>query len=154
GSQWSGDSGGGEPPFPFLEAAEIDSLQEGWGGGFGSTGEDTFTADWRKNPVTGRDRALSYADTLEPGTFAPDPEPPHRQGAKTGLNQGRVTQKRDEEDETGDFGEPELNDEDLDGFSPLALTDTVQGLGYSELFTRSEGEALGGGFLPGPGARL
>ncbi len=31
--------------------------------------------------------------------------------------------------------------QDLDGFSPLALTDTVQGLGDWELFTPSGGEA-------------
>lgn len=146
GSQWSGDSGDGEPPFPFLEAAEIDSLQEGWGGGFGSTGEDTFTADWRENPVTGRDQELSYADTLEPGTFAIDPEPPHRQGAKTDLNQGRVTQKRYEEDEARDFRELKLNDEDLEGFSQLYLTDIGEELGESELFTA--------GFVPEPSAPL
>ena len=146
GSQWSGDSGDGEPPFPFLEAAEINSLQEGWGGGFGSTGEDTFTADWRKNPVTGRDQELSYADTLEPGTFAIDPEPPHRQGAKTGLNQGRVTQKRYEEEEARDFRELKLNDEDLDGFSQLLLTDIAEEPGESELFTA--------GFVPEPSAPL
>ncbi|MFM7711395.1 MAG: chemotaxis protein, partial [Microcystis sp.] len=124
----------------------IDSLQEGWGGGLGSTGEDTFTADWRKNPVTGRDQELSYADTLEPGTFAIDPEPPHRQGAKTGLNQGRVTQKRYEEEEARDFRELKLNDEDLDGFSQLLLTDIAEEPGESELFTA--------GFVPEPSAPL
>lgn len=156
GSQWSSDSAEGEAPFPFLEAAEIDSLEEGWDGELGSTGEATFmvSSDLRGNPLTGRDQELSYRDTLEESTFAIDLESTHPQGAKTGLNQGRVTQKRDEEDETGDFGEPELNDEDLDGFSPLALTDTVQGLGDWELFTGSGGEALSGGFLPEPGARL
>lgn len=155
-SQWSSDSAEGEAPFPFLEAAEIDSLEEGWDGELGSTGEATFmvSSDLRGNPLTGRDQELSYRDTLEESTFAIDLESTHPQGAKTGLNQGRVTQKRDEEDETGDFGEPELNDEDLDGFSPLALTDTVQGLGDWELFTGSGGEALSGGFLPEPGARL
>ncbi|MBE5227974.1 MAG: HAMP domain-containing protein [Microcystis aeruginosa PMC 728.11] len=155
-SQWSSDSAEGEAPFPFLEAAEIDSLEEGWDGELGSTGEATFmvSSDLRGNPLTGRDQELSYRDTLEESTFAIDLESTHPQGAKTGLNQGRVTQKRDEEDETGDFGEPELNDEDLDGFSPLALTDTVQGLGDWELFTSSGGEALSGGFLPEPGARL
>ncbi|MDB9423344.1 methyl-accepting chemotaxis protein [Microcystis aeruginosa CS-564/01] len=148
GSQWSGDSGDGEPPFPFLEAAEIDSLQEGWGGGLGSTGEGTFTAssDWRENPVTGRDQELFYADTLEPGTFAIDPEPPHRQGGKTDLNQGRVTQKRYEEDEARDFRELKLNDEDLDGFSQLLLTDIGEEPGESELFTA--------GFVPEPSAPL
>jgi len=112
------------------------------------------SSDLGGNPLTGRDQELSYRDTLEESTFAIDLESTHPQGAKTGLNQGRVTQKRYEEDETGDFGEPELNDEDLDGFSPLALTDTVQGLGDWELFTPSGGEALSGGFLPEPGARL
>lgn len=156
GSQWSSDSAEGEAPFPFLEAAEIDSLEEGWDGELGSTGEATFmvSSDLRGNPLTGRDQELSYRDTLEESTFAIDLESTHPQGAKTGLNQGRVTQKRYEEDETGDFGQPELNDEDLDGFSPLALTDTVQGLGDWELFTGSGGEALSGGFLPEPGARL
>lgn len=156
GSQWSSDSAEGEAPFPFLEAAEIDSLEEGWDGELGSTGEATFmvSSDLGGNPLTGRDQELSYRDTLEESTFAIDLESTHPQGAKTGLNQGRVTQKRYEEDETGDFGEPELNDEDLDGFSPLALTDTVQGLGDWELFTPSGGEALSGGFLPEPGARL
>ncbi|MBC1189554.1 methyl-accepting chemotaxis protein [Microcystis aeruginosa CS-558/01A06] len=156
GSQWSSDSAEGEAPFPFLEAAEIDSLEEGWDGELGSTGEATFmvSSDLGGNPLTGRDQELSYRDTLEESTFAIDLESTHPQGAKTGLNQGRVTQKRYEEDETGDFGQPELNDEDLDGFSPLALTDTVQGLGDWELFTGSGGEALSGGFLPEPGARL
>ena len=156
GSQWSSDSAEGEAPFPFLEAAEIDSLEEGWDGELGSTGEATFmvSSALGGNPLTGRDQELSYRDTLEESTFAIDLESTHPQGAKTGLNQGRVTQKRYEEDETGDFGEPELNDEDLDGFSPLALTDTVQGLGDWELFTPSGGEALSGGFLPEPSARL
>ena len=156
GSQWSSDSAEGEAPFPFLEAAEIDSLEEGWDGELGSTGEATFmvSSDLGGNPLTGRDQELSYRDTLEESTFAIDLESTHPQGAKTGLNQGRVTQKRYEEEETGDFGQPELNDEDLDGFSPLALTDTVQGLGDWELFTGSGGEALSGGFLPEPGARL
>jgi len=156
GSQWSSDSAEGEAPFPFLEAAEIDSLEEGWDGELGSTGEATFmvSSDLGGNPLTGRDQELSYRDTLEESTFAIDLESTHPQGAKTGPNQGRVTQKRDEEDETGDFGQPELNDEDLDGFSPLALTDTVQGLGDWELFTPSGGEALSGGFLPEPSARL
>ncbi|NCS49188.1 MAG: HAMP domain-containing protein [Microcystis aeruginosa BK11-02] len=151
-SQRSGDSPEGEPPFPFLEAAEIDSLQERWDGELGSTGEATFmvSSDLGGNPLTGRDQELSYRDTLEESTFAIDPESTRPQGAKT----GRVTQKRYEEEDTGDFGEPELNDEDLDGFSPLALTDTVQGLGDWELFTRSGGEALSGGFLPEPSARL
>ena len=152
GSQWSSDSAEGEAPFPFLEAAEIDSLEEGWDGELGSTGEATFmvSSDLGGNPLTGRDQELSYRDTLEESTFAIDPESTRPQGAKT----GRVTQKRYEEEDTGDFGEPELNDEDLDGFSPLALTDTVQGLGDWELFTRSGGEALSGGFLPEPSARL
>ncbi|MCZ8224344.1 MAG: methyl-accepting chemotaxis protein [Microcystis sp. LE19-84.1B] len=156
GSQWSSDSAEGEAPFPFLEAAEIDSLEEGWDGELGSTGEATFmvSSALGGNPLTGRDQELSYRDTLEESTFAIDLESTHPQGAKTGPNQGRVTQKRDEEDETGDFGQPELNDEDLDGFSPLALTDTVQGLGDWELFTPSGGEALSGGFLPEPSARL
>lgn len=147
GSQWSGDSPEGENPFPFLEAAEIESLQEGWGGGLGSTGEATFmvSSDLGENHLTGRDQELFYTD---------DSEPTHPQGAKTGINQGRVTQEREEGDETRDFGKPELNDEDLDGFSPLALTDTVQGLGDWELFTGSGGEALSGGFLPEPGAHL
>ena len=152
GSQWSSDSAEGEAPFPFLEAAEIDSLEEGWDGELGSTGEATFmvSSDLGGNPLTGRDQELSYRDTLEESTFAIDPESTRPQGAKT----GRVTQKRYEEEDTGDFGEPELNDEDLDGFSPLALTDTVQGLGDWELFTPSGGEALSGGFLPEPSARL
>ena len=142
-SQWSGDSPEGENPFPFLEAAEIESLQEGWGGGLGSTGEATFmvSSDLGENHLTGRDQELFYSD---------DSEPTHPQGAKTGLNQGRVTQEREEGDETRDFGQPELNHEDLDGFSPQALTDRVQGLGDWELFTRSGGEALSGGFLPEP----
>ena len=152
GSQWSSDSAEGEAPFPFLEAAEIDSLEEGWDGELGSTGEATFmvSSALGGNPLTGRDQELSYRDTLEESTFAIDPESTRPQGAKT----GRVTQKRYEEEDTGDFGEPELNDEDLDGFSPLALTDTVQGLGDWELFTRSGGEALSGGFLPEPSAGL
>ncbi|MDB9506515.1 methyl-accepting chemotaxis protein [Microcystis aeruginosa CS-338/01] len=156
GSQWSGDSEEGETPFPFVEASEIDSLQEEWGGGLGSTGEATFmvSSDSRENHLTGGDEELSYSDSLEESTFAIDPESTHPQGAKIGLNQGEVTEDKDEDEDTGDFRKPELNDEDLEGFSRLALTDTVQGLGYSELFTRSEGEALGGGFLPGPGARL
>ena len=154
GSQWSGDSADGEPPFPFLEAAEIDPLQEGWGGGLGSTGEATFTADWRENPVTGRDQELSYADAPETSTFAIDPELPRRQAAKTDLNQGRVTQKRYEEDEARDFREPKLNDEDLDGFSQLRLTDIGEELGESELFTGSGEEALTAGFVPEPRASL
>lgn len=154
GSQWSGDSADGEPPFPFLETAEIDSLQEGWGGGLGSTEEATFTADWRENPVTGRDEELSYADAPETSTFAIDPELLHRQGAKTDLNQGRVTQKRYEEDEARDFRELKLNDEDLDGFSQLRLTDIGEELGESELFTGSGEEALTAGFVPEPRAIL
>jgi twitching motility protein PilJ len=154
GSQWSGDSADGEPPFPFLEAAEIDPLQEGWGGGLGSTGEATFTADWRENPVTGRDQELSYADAPETSTFAIDPELPRRQAAKTDLNQGRVTQKRYEEDEARDFRELKLNDEDLDGFSQLRLTDIGEELGESELFTGSGEEALTAGFVPEPRASL
>jgi twitching motility protein PilJ len=154
GSQWSGDSADGEPPFPFLEAAEIDPLQEGWGGGLGSTGEATFTADWRENPVTGRDQELSYADAPETSTFAIDPELPRRQAAKTDLNQGRVTQKRYEEDEARDFRELKLNDEDLDGFSQLCLTDIGEELGESELFTGSGEEALTAGFVPEPRASL
>ncbi|TRV44868.1 MAG: HAMP domain-containing protein [Microcystis panniformis Mp_MB_F_20051200_S9] len=148
GSQLSGDSADGEPPFPFLETAEIDSLQEGWGGGLESTGEATFTADWRENPVTGRDQELSYADAPETSTFAIDPELPRRQGAKTDLNQGRVTQKRYEEDEARDFRELKLNDEDLDGFSQLRPTDIGEELGESELFTGSGEEALTAGFVP------
>ena len=154
GSQWSGDSADGEPPFPFLEAAEIDPLQEGWGGGLGSTGEATFTADWRENPVTGRDQELSYVDAPETSTFAIDPELPRRQAAKTDLNQGRVTQKRYEEDEARDFRELKLNDEDLDGFSQLRLTDIGEELGESELFTGSGEEALTAGFVPEPRASL
>jgi twitching motility protein PilJ len=154
GSQWSGDSADGEPPFPFLEAAEIDPLQEGWGGGLGSTGEATFTADWRENPVTGRDQELSYVDAPETSTFAIDPELPRRQAAKTDLNQGRVTQKRYEEDEARDFRELKLNDEDLDGFSQLCLTDIGEELGESELFTGSGEEALTAGFVPEPRASL
>ncbi|NCR40981.1 MAG: HAMP domain-containing protein [Microcystis aeruginosa W13-11] len=154
GSQWSGDSADGEPPFPFLETAEIDSLQEGWGGGLGSTGEATFTADWRENPVTGRDQELSYADAPETSTFAIDPELLPRKGAKTDLNQGRVTQKRYEEDEARDFRELKLNDEDLDGFSQLRLTDIGEELGESELFTGSGEQALTAGFVPEPRASL
>ncbi|AOC54121.1 Methyl-accepting chemotaxis protein [Microcystis aeruginosa NIES-2481] len=156
GSQWSGDSPDGELPFPFLEAAEIDSLPEGWGGGLGSRGEATFMAssDWRENPLTRRDQELSYPDTLETNTFAIDPNPTYRQAAKTGLNEGIVTQKRYEEDQTGDFRELKLNDEDLDGFSPLHLTDIAEELGESELFTRSGEEALTAGFVPEPSARL
>ncbi|MCA2652750.1 methyl-accepting chemotaxis protein [Microcystis sp. M061S2] len=154
-SHLSGDSGDGEPPFPFLEAAEIDSLQEGWGGGLGSTRETTFTAssDWRENPVTGRE-GLSYLDTPETSTFATDPDPTHRQGAKTDLNQGIVTQKSYEEEETRDFREPKLNNEDLDGFSQLYLTDIAEELGESELFTPSGEEAVTAGFVPEPSARL
>ncbi|GBF53867.1 methyl-accepting chemotaxis protein [Microcystis sp. 0824] len=156
GSQWSGDSPDGEPPFPFLEAEEIDTLQEGWGGGLGSTRETTFTAssDWWENPVTGRDQGLSYPDTPETSTFAIDPNPTYRQAAKTGLNEGIVTQKRYEEDQTGDFRELKLNDEDLDGFAPLDLTDLVEGLGDSDLLTSSGGEALSGGFVPEPSGPL
>lgn len=156
GSQWSGDSPDGELPFPFLEAAEIDSLPEGWGGGLGSRGEATFmtSSNWRENPVTGRDQELSYPDTLETSTFAIDPNPTYRQAAKTGLNEGIVTQKRYEEDQTGDFRELKLNDEDLDGFSPLHLTDIAEELGESELFTHSGEEALTAGFVPEPSARL
>ena len=117
GSQWSGDSPEGEPPSPFVETAEIELLQEGWGDELESTGEATFrvSSDLQENPLTG---------------------------------------EKDEEDDTRDFRELKLNDEDLDGFSPLALTDTVQGLGDWELFTPSGGEALSGGFLPEPSARL
>ena len=156
GSQWSGDSREGEPPFPFLEAAEIDSLQEEWDGELGSTGEATFmvSSDLGGNPLTGRDQELSYTDTLKESTFAIDPESTQRQAAKTGLNQGRVTQKRYEEEDTGDFREPELNDEDLDGFSRPALTDRTQRLGESELFTRSGEEALSAGFVLEPSTRL
>ncbi|MFM6061876.1 MAG: tetratricopeptide repeat protein, partial [Microcystis panniformis] len=91
GSQWSGDSPEGEDTFPFLEAAEMDSLQEGWGGGLGSTGEATFmvSSDLGENHLTGRDQELFYTD---------DSEPTHPQGAKTGINQGRVTQEREEGD--------------------------------------------------------
>ncbi|MDB9420304.1 methyl-accepting chemotaxis protein [Microcystis aeruginosa CS-563/04] len=150
GSQWSGDSAKGEPAFPFVEAAEIDSLQEGWGGELGSTGEAPFmvSSDRRENPLTGRDQELSSTDTLGESNFAIDLEPTQRQGAKTGLNQGRVPQKRYEEDDARDFREPKLNDEDLDGFPPLALTDLARGLGDSDLFTRSGGEALSSGFAP------
>ncbi len=63
------------------------------------------SSDLGGNPLTGRDQELSYRDTLEESTFAIDLESTHPQGAKTGLNQGRVTQKRYEEDETGDFGD-------------------------------------------------
>ncbi|TRU34442.1 MAG: HAMP domain-containing protein [Microcystis aeruginosa Ma_MB_F_20061100_S20] len=154
GSQWSGDSADGEPPFPFLETAEIDSLQEGWGGELGSTEEATFTADWRENPVTGRDQELSYADAPETSTFAIDPELLPRKAAKTDLNQGRVTQKRYEEDEARDFRELKLNDEDLDGFSQLRLTDIGEELGESELFTSSGEEALTAAFVPEPRVSL
>jgi twitching motility protein PilJ len=158
GSQWSGDSPYGEPSFPFLEAAEIDSLQEGWGGGLASTGEATFTAssDWRENPFTGRDQGLSYPDTPETSTFVTDTDSTDRQAAKTDLNQGIVTQKSYEEEETGDFRQPKLNneDEDLGGFSQLDLTDIAEELGESELFTRSGEETVTAGFVPEPSARL
>lgn len=152
-SQWSSDSGEGENPFPFLEAAAIDPRQPGWGGGLRSTGEGTFmvSSDWRENPVTGRDEELSQSDPLEESTFAIGQQSAHPQGAKIGLNQGGVTQERDEEEKTGDFKKPELND--LDSFPRPALTDAVQGSEYSELFTRSGGEALSGGFLPEAGVR-
>jgi twitching motility protein PilJ len=158
GSQWSGDSPYGEPSFPFLEAAEIDSLQEGWGGGLASTGEATFTAssDWWENPFTGRDQGLSYPDTPETSTFVTDTDSTDRQAAKTDLNQGIVTQKSYEEEETGDFRQPKLNneDEDLGGFSQLDLTDIAEELGESELFTRSGEETVTAGFVPEPSARL
>jgi twitching motility protein PilJ len=158
GSQWSGDSPYGEPSFPFLEAAEIDSLQEGWGGGLGSTRETTFTAssDWWENPFTGRDQGLSYPDTPETSTFVTDTDSTDRQAAKTDLNQGIVTQKSYEEEETGDFRQPKLNneDEDLGGFSQLDLTDIAEELGESELFTRSGEETVTAGFVPEPSARL
>ena len=158
GSHLSGDSLDGEPPFPFLEAEEIDSRQEGWGGGLGSTRETTLTAssDWWENPVTGRDQGLSYPDTPETSTFVTDTDPTDRQAAKTDLNQGIVTQKSYEEEETGDFREPKLNneDEDLGGFSQLDLTDIAEELGESELFTRSGEETVTAGFVPEPSARL
>ncbi|CCI36169.1 methyl-accepting chemotaxis protein [Microcystis aeruginosa] len=158
GSHLSGDSPDGEPPFPFLEAEEIDTLQEGWGGGLGSTRETTFTAssDWWENPVTGRDQGLSYPDTPETSTFVTDTDPTDRQAAKTDLNQGIVTQKSYEEEETGDFRQPKLNneDEDLGGFSQLDLTDIAEELGESELFTRSGEETVTAGFVPEPSARL
>mgnify|MGYP006198901301 FL=1 len=117
GSQWSGDSPEGEPPSPFVETAEIELLQEGWGDELESTGEATFrvSSDLQENPLTG---------------------------------------EKDEEDDTRDFRELKLNDEDLEGFSSLALTDMDRGLGDSELFTRSGGEALSGGFAPEPTAPL
>jgi len=116
-SQWSGDSPEGEPPSPFVETAEIELLQEGWGDELESTGEATFrvSSDLQENPLTG---------------------------------------EKDEEDDTRDFRELKLNDEDLEGFSSLALTDINRGLGDSELFTRSGGEALSGGFAPEPTAPL
>ncbi len=158
GSHLSGDSPDGEPPFPFLEAEEIDTLQEGWGGGLGSTRETTFTAssDWWENPVTGRGQGLSYPDTPETSTFVTDTDPTDRQAAKTDLNQGIVTQKSYEEEETGDFRQPKLNneDEDLGGFSQLDLTDIAEELGESELFTRSGEETVTAGFVPEPSARL
>jgi len=158
GSHLSGDSPDGEPPFPFLEAEEIDTLQEGWGGGLGSTRETTFTAssDWWENPFTGRDQGLSYPDTPETSTFVTDTDPTDRQAAKTDLNQGIVTQKSYEEEETGDFRQPKLNneDEDLGGFSQLDLTDIAEELGESELFTRSGEETVTAGFVPEPSARL
>ncbi|TRU82179.1 MAG: HAMP domain-containing protein [Microcystis novacekii Mn_MB_F_20050700_S1] len=117
GSQWSGDSPEGEPPSPFVETAEIELLQEGWGDELESTGKATFrvSSDLQENPLTG---------------------------------------EKDEEDDTRDFRELKLNDEDLEGFSSLALTDMDRGLGDSELFTRSGGEALSGGFAPEPTAPL
>jgi twitching motility protein PilJ len=158
GSHLSGDSPDGEPPFPFLEAEEIDTLQEGWGGGLGSTRETTFTAssDWWENPFTGRDQGLSYPDTPETSTFVTDTDSTDRQAAKTDLNQGIVTQKSYEEEETGDFRQPKLNneDEDLGGFSQLDLTDIAEELGESELFTRSGEETVTAGFVPEPSARL
>ncbi|CCI32754.1 methyl-accepting chemotaxis protein McpH [Microcystis aeruginosa NIES-2519] len=155
-SQRSDDSVGGEPPFSFLEAAEIDSLPEEWDGELGSTGEATFmvSSDLGENPLTGRDQGLSYSDTREESAFAIDRQSTQGQGAKTGLNQGRVTQNRYQEEDTGDFRGPELNDEDLDSFSPLGLTDRMQGLGESELFTRLGEEALSVGFVPEPSGLL
>lgn len=152
GSHWSGDSPDGEPPFPFLAADAADSEPEGWGGGLGETGEATFmvSSDLRGNPLNGRHQELSYTDTLGESTFAIDPEPTFRQAPKTNVSKGRTTQKSSQEDYTEDFNELKLNDADLDGFSQLDLTDMAQGLGDSDLFTRSGEEALSGGFAPEP----
>ncbi|MFM2379601.1 MAG: hypothetical protein RLZZ143_2180 [Cyanobacteriota bacterium] len=98
---------------------------------------------------------LSSTDTIGESTFVIDPEPTlYRQAAKTGRNQGRVTQKKYEEEDTRDFREPKRNDEDLDGFSPMGATDLTQGLGDSDLFTRSGEEALSGGLAPEPSEPL
>jgi twitching motility protein PilJ len=152
GSHSSGDSPDLEPPFPFLAADAANSEEEGWGGGLGSTGEATFmvSSDLLGNPLNGRHQELSHTDTLGESTFAIDPEPTFRQASKTGFNQGKVTQKRHQEDYTEDFNGLKFNDEDLDGFSQLDLTDMAQGLGDSDLFTRSGEESLSGGFAPEP----
>ncbi|MFM7790022.1 MAG: chemotaxis protein, partial [Microcystis panniformis] len=57
-------------------------------------------------------------------------------------------------DEARDFRELKLNDEDLDGFSQLRLTDIGEELGESQLFTGSGEEALTAAFVPEPRASL
>ena len=97
---------------------------------------------------------LSSTDTIGESTFVIDPEPTHRQAAKTGRNQRRVTQKKYEEEDTRDFREPKRNDEDLDGFSRMGATGMTHGLGDSDLFTRSGEEALSGGLATEPSEPL
>ncbi len=82
---------------------------------------------------------LFHTNTLEETTFAINPELTHQRAAKTSLNQGRVTQKKDE---------------DLDGFSRTGATDLSQDLGDSDLSTSSGEEALSSGFTPEPSAPL
>jgi twitching motility protein PilJ len=152
GLYWSGDSPDTEPPFPFLDADAADSQQEGWGGGLEETGEATFmvSSDLRGNPLKGKTQELSYTDTLGDSTFAIEPEPTFRQAPKTNINQGRTNKKSPQED----FNDLKFNDEDLDGFSQLDLTDMGQGLGDSDIFTRSGEEALSGSFAPEPSSPL
>lgn len=93
---------------------------------------------------------LSYTDTVGESTFAMDQVLPYRQGAKTGFNQGGITKKGYEEDQTQVLSELNLNDEVLDGFSPPDLTELDTELGDSELFTSSGEEAFSSGFAPEP----
>ncbi|MFN9671626.1 MAG: tetratricopeptide repeat protein, partial [Microcystis sp.] len=124
------------------EAADPDWQNEGMDGD-----SDLFNEEDIGGPTVAE---LSSTDTIGESILALDLEPTHRQAAKTGRNQGRVTQKKYEEEDTRDFREPKRNDEDLDGFSPMGATALTQGLGDSDLFTRSGEEDLSGGLDPEP----
>ena len=135
-NSWSGES----------QAADPDWQNEGMDGD-----SDLFNEKDIGGPTAAE---LSSTDTIGESTFAIDPEPTHRQAAKTGRNQGRVIQKKYEEEETRDFREPKLNDEDLDGFYPMGATDLSQGLEDSDLFTRSGEEDLSSGLATEPSEPL